>query len=113
MNLLRETRTALAASGLSPEDVHWVEYGTGGWYRESKDRFRCTWAEFAAAANFEYDEGYGGQEVRADLMIVGKDWWLERGEYDGAEWWEFKRRPAKPEQHQAPDISHLRRGRHA
>ena len=28
-----------------------------------------------------------------DLKIIGKDWWMERREYDGAEWWEFKKAP--------------------
>lgn len=27
-------------------------------------------------------------------MVVGDDWWLERHEYDGSEWWEFKRLPS-------------------
>lgn len=29
-------------------------------------------------------------------MIVGDDWWMERHEYDGSEWWEFKELPKKP-----------------
>ena len=28
----------------------------------------------------------------------GSDWWLERGEYDGSEWWEFRREPVKDKQ---------------
>jgi hypothetical protein len=31
------------------------------------------------------------------LEIVGDDWWLERHEYDGAEWWEYKTKPSMPE----------------
>jgi len=34
--------------------------------------------------------------IRNDLYVVGEDWWLERGEYDGSEWWEFKRLPECP-----------------
>lgn len=30
------------------------------------------------------------------LKIVGDNWWLERHEYDGAEWFEFKTLPQKP-----------------
>lgn len=26
-------------------------------------------------------------------VVVGKDFWLERGEYDGSEWWSFKTTP--------------------
>ena len=44
--------------------------------------------------DFEYDAGYGGQ------FLFGYIWyadgtWSERGEYDGSEWWEYKKRPSK------------------
>ena len=45
------------------------------------------------ASGFNYDNGFGGAEVHGDLKIVGNDWWMERGEYDGSEWWEFKTLP--------------------
>lgn len=32
------------------------------------------------------------------LIVVGKDFWLERHEYDGSEWWEFKSIPMEPEE---------------
>ena len=36
-----------------------------------------------------YSAGYGGQELYG--FILFKDGtWLERGEYDGSEWWEYK-----------------------
>ena len=86
MNLLTETENVLKKAGKTWEDVvfisNWGELiGT---------------AEFKQAANREYDNGYGGAEVSENLFIVGRDWWLERAEYDGAEWWEFKKKPAKP-----------------
>ncbi|QNI21485.1 hypothetical protein [Salmonella phage 3sent1] len=36
-------------------------------------------------------------------MLYGNVWftdgtWLERGEYDGSEWWEYKATPAIPEE---------------
>ena len=43
-----------------------------------------------------YYNSYGGQEVFG--IVVFKDSsWLERGEYDGAEWWEYKKTPTKEE----------------
>ena len=40
----------------------------------------------------------------ADVRWVGREsvnakcsWWLERAEYDGSEWWEFKTAPAEPD----------------
>ncbi len=50
---------------------------------------------FDAIIDLWYDNGYGGIEINETLMIVGKDWWLEREEYDGSEWWEYKELPAK------------------
>ena len=49
--------------------------------------------------NKEYDDGYGETEVKDDLQIVGANWWLERHEYDGSEWWEFKSLPTQPEEY--------------
>jgi len=85
-NLLRETLAFLAAYGKSPADVRWVG-------REDEEG---SWEAFAALADREYDPGFGGAEVLQDLVVVGDDWWLEREEYDGSEWWEFKRKPTKP-----------------
>lgn len=48
-------------------------------------------------ADTDYDESYGATEVADDLIIAGENWWLERHEYDGAEWFEFKEMPLKPE----------------
>ena len=49
--------------------------------------------EFLKLMDFEYDSGYGAPEIATDLIIVGEDWWLERHEYDGSEWWEYKELP--------------------
>lgn len=86
INLLQETIDYIKAHKHSPEDVLWV--GSNSVY--------TTWEEFSIVANIEYDNGYGGNEVPSDLMVVGQDWWLERGEYDGSEWWEYKTYPKKP-----------------
>lgn len=39
-----------------------------------------------------------GVEIDMGLIVVGKDFWLERHEYDGSEWWEFKSIPMEPEE---------------
>lgn len=86
-NLLEETLEKLKENNKKQTDVLWVgstEYGY------------ISWASFKKLADEEYDSGYGGQEVATDLKIVGKNWWLERHEYDGSEWWEFKSIPEKP-----------------
>lgn len=85
-NLLEETKQVLEENGKTFEDVKWI--GSNDFYIDIDD--------FLVVADTEYDNGYGGQEVARDLLIVGDDWWLERHEYDGSEWWEYKTIPQKP-----------------
>ena len=84
-NLLRETLCVMERNGVSPKD--------GPIYVMDNESF-CFWDEFAIVAdNYNYDSGFGSAEVNEDLKIIGYNWWMERREYDGAEWWEFKKRP--------------------
>lgn len=39
-----------------------------------------------------YYSGYGSQEIFG-VVIFKDDSWLERGEYDGSEWWSHKTKP--------------------
>lgn len=94
VNLLEETKACLARNGKTEADVIGVK-AIENFYRaaDKQDVFVGTWAEFAALADFTYDCGYGGANINTHLQVIGKDWWLERGEYDGSEWWEFKTQP--------------------
>ena len=83
VNLLEETLHALKYNGKTPKDVLWV----GDQYKKT------TWENFEIISNFEYDSGYGCSEIESSLIIVGDTWWLEREDYDGSEWWEFKEHP--------------------
>ena len=85
VNLLQETIDNLLAHNKDENDVLWVGDSTSS----------CSWEEFASRSNFNYDNGYGGEAVNTSLIVVGKGWWLERGTYDGSEWWEFKTGPKK------------------
>ena len=82
-NLQKETLKILSENGKTWDDVVGV----------CCDDFQITKEQFWKLSNREYDNGYGGAEVAQDLMIVGADFWLERHEYDGAEWWEYKQMP--------------------
>ena len=86
MNLWTETNGALGDNGHSWSEVSWVGSPT---MQIPLDHFR-------KIADSYYDAGYGAPEIPMDLMVVGPDWWLERHEYDGSEWWEFKQYPRKP-----------------
>ena len=92
-NLLHETIEALTENGKTTEDVCWVGAVVGK-YSESKF-VEIPTDEFWKVADRAYDNGFGGAEVNESLVIVGDDWWLERAEYDGSEWWEFKTLPKK------------------
>jgi hypothetical protein len=94
-NLLSETLKALASAGKSPSDVLWVGRLKKFYCNRPDEAVEGTWDQFAEfAKDFDYDAGYGGTYV-ANLFVVGDDWWLERGEYDGSEWWEFKTLPKR------------------
>lgn len=51
--------------------------------------------EFLNSLDFEYDSGYGGQELYGTVWLEDGTW-LSRGEYDGSEWWEHNRLPDIP-----------------
>jgi hypothetical protein len=85
-NLLEETLHDLKIYDHKTEDVLWVGTADG-----TKS---ISWKGFAALAkNTNYNAGFGGPEIRMSLVVVGENWWLERHEYDGSEWWEYKRLP--------------------
>lgn len=45
-------------------------------------------------ASINYDNGYGGQELFGTIVLKDGTW-LERGEYDGSEWWEHRKLPTE------------------
>ena len=53
--------------------------------------------DFFESLNFEYDDGYGSQELFGDVWLEDGTW-LERGEYDGSEWWDHIICPEIPEE---------------
>ena len=85
VNLLEETEDKLRNCHKAPKDVLWIGTDDG--------TEAITWDEFAKMADFNYDDDYGKIDIRLNLVVVGKDWWMERHEYDGSEWWEYKEQP--------------------
>lgn len=55
------------------------------------------WLHFLEQLNFEYDDGYGLQELFGTVWL-DYGTWLERGEYDGSEWWAHRECPVLPEE---------------
>lgn len=91
-NLLSETINIIEEHGKNESMVEWC--GTSKVYFD--------WETFKILANVEYDSGFGSPDVATDLIVAGDDWWIERHEYDGSEWWEFKKLPKKPSEFKAP-----------
>ncbi len=87
INLLEETLDILKENNKTEKDVKWC--GT--------TENEISWENFKEVADIKYDNGFGGQEIPNNLIVVGEDWWLGRGEYDGSEWWVFYTLPARPE----------------
>lgn len=54
------------------------------------------WEYFLHQLDFTYDNGYGTQELFG-IVWLEDNAWLERAEYDGSEWWEYKQTPEIPE----------------
>lgn len=52
-------------------------------------------ANFFINLDFEYDAGYGGQELYGTVWLIDGTW-LSRGEYDGSEWWVHNKLPKIP-----------------
>jgi hypothetical protein len=52
---------------------------------------------FLAELDFEYDHSFGGQRLFGLIWFTDGSW-MERGEYDGSEWWEYKKMPRIPEE---------------
>lgn len=84
VNLLSETTEKLELCGKTWADVRFIDDGEN-----------CSGdvLGFKKAIDFFYDDGYGCAEINEGLKIVGENWWLERHEYDGSEWWEYKEKP--------------------
>ena len=114
IHFLEETINFLNQNGKTEEDVLWVGRGFSigrGFsrfiYTDIPEEYKTTWEDFKSKADFWYDRGYGQLYIPDDLIIVGKDFWLERAEYDGSEWWEFKTMPTEPVLTKELDLSEV------
>ena len=79
-NLRNETKSRILSFGYKESDVIAVIASNEA----------CTYEEFISISDFQYDAGYGGVEIRSDLIVLFKDSnYLRREEYDGSEGWEL------------------------
>ena len=83
-NLLKETKEILKEHGKTIKDIVAVQGSD----------FGIRVDDFIRLADTLYDDGFGSPKVAEDLVVIGNGFWLERHEYDGSEWWEYKECPA-------------------
>ena len=88
-NLLAETNECLSRHGKSWDDVKFAQAEETVFLPEEFSKVK-------SMMDFQYDPGYGSPEVTRSLMLVGDNWWMERDEYDGSEWWSFRTIPVMP-----------------
>lgn len=89
---------------INDRDVKCASVILGNEYDDDREfiNLKCGHAEndyntFLESLNFNYDNGYGGQELFG--FIWYKDGtWSDRGEYDGSEWWQHQSCPYIPEE---------------
>jgi len=53
------------------------------------------WNAFLKQIDFNYNNGFGGQELDGCIWLTNNQWY-DRGEYDGSEWWQFHSYPEIP-----------------
>lgn len=93
-NLWEETNEIFMRHGKKFDEVVWI----GIIDKLNNVSYKMPREDFIIKSDREYYAGFGLQEVNPNLVVVGKDFWLERHEYDGSEWWEYKSIPVEPEE---------------
>ena len=83
------------------EDIKRVVYNLKEGYTKEE------YEEFLNKLDFEYNEGYGGQELYGTVWLMKPNTWLSRGEYDGSEWWEYNECPSVPEELKREDKHYM------
>lgn len=81
-----------------------ITLGSDYWEEDERKTFSLktnysnpAYHEFLSSLDFDYDSGYGGQELYGTIWYTDGTW-SERCEYDGSEWWEYKRLPEIPDE---------------
>lgn len=98
INFYEEIIDVLKQYGKTPDDILWIGKFRDGHYVKFGHKGKTTDEFMRELFNFNYDNGYGGEVICTELMIVGKtDWWMDRREYDGSEWWEYHTKPSYPD----------------
>ena len=91
-NLYLETKEKLEELDFTWDSIKYISVKDSDW-KDNANLYEIKLDDFIRfAKSYDYDEGFGSAEVNKTLRIVFYDGsFLERGEYDGSEWWEYKK----------------------
>ena len=91
VNLLRETIELLERHGKKLSDIEFIRGVNPPSYKTINHK--VDEGTLNEILDLDYDADYGIENINLNLQLVGKDFWLERREYDGSEWWEYRTMP--------------------
>lgn len=86
--------TALLCAEISYQDC-WEHELPGSEHKLPVGYTEEQYNSFVESLDFEYDSGYGGQELFGCIWFKDGTW-ADRGEYDGSEWWQHHECPVVP-----------------
>lgn len=72
--------------------VEFISIAVNKGYGTEPLRIKGSLEEVLPQLNFDYDDGYGGQELFGYIWYEDGTW-SSRGEYDGSEWWQHQKCP--------------------
>lgn len=94
-NLQKETLNAIVQAEKTVEDIAYCNITMGTTSNEQEELLKGKIFDIHKL-DFMYDNGYGSQKIDGFIVFNDKTW-LERSEYDGSEWWDYKECPSEPE----------------
>ena len=92
MNLLAETSEKLKYCQKIIEDIEYIYVYTKVDYDSKTVVCSIATPSNLDSLDFDYDNGYGSQEIFGWITFKDNSW-LERNDYDGSEWWAYRRKP--------------------
>jgi hypothetical protein len=81
---------------IADREVKYVQIYYNDDWNTAEIKIEGTLEEVLPRLDFEYNSGYGSQEISGIIWYTDGTW-SERGEYDGSEWWQYRKCPPLPE----------------
>jgi len=97
MDLLKETTEIMDRSNLFIEDIEYINYGDDWDSKITMGSYDWEWFLEYCKDYTNYDNGYGTPKIGNIEIVFNNGTWLDRGEYDGSEWWDVLSTPERQE----------------